>query len=198
MHLELLVMNERRSAPLTSFVLTEGKFVCGRSAECDFVLLHPSVSRRHAEIAVGAQIEVFDLDSRNGTFVDDIRIRSAALTVGQTLRLGKASMFLTELRRGGVATDSSLETTSGRDIEVPSDADSPLGELSPAQRRVLDLTLDGLAEKQIARRLSISQHTAHNHLREIYRTFGVHSRIELVARLRPGTTHPLDDATQAG
>ncbi|HEV3021549.1 MAG TPA: FHA domain-containing protein [Pirellulales bacterium] len=196
MPLELLLLNEPRSAPLTRFALTEGKFVCGRSTQCDFILLHPSVSRRHAEVAVTVeQIQVSDLDSRNGTFVDGSRVRSALLEVGHTLRLGQASMLLTDQRPPGDGLESAPETTSGRDLDASAATNRALAALSDAQRRVLDLTLDGLAEKQIAKRLSVSQHTVHNHLREIYRAFDVHSRLELVVRLRPGAAQKIDDAT---
>lgn len=67
----------------------------------------------------------------------------------------------------------------------PAEADTDLLHLSEAQRRVLDLALTGLVEKQIARRLNISRHTAHNHLRNIYRILDVHSRGELLAQVLP-------------
>lgn len=44
---------------------------------------------------------------------------------------------------------------------------------------------DGLAAKQIARKLNLSMHTVNDHLRSVYRKTGAGGRDELVARLGP-------------
>jgi DNA-binding CsgD family transcriptional regulator len=54
--------------------------------------------------------------------------------------------------------------------------------LSRRQRETLDLLLAGNAEKQIAARLSISQHTVHVYVKMLYKRFGVNSRPELLAK----------------
>jgi len=54
-------------------------------------------------------------------------------------------------------------------------------DLSPRQREVLQLALNGESEADIARQLHRSPHTIHTHLRNIYRHFGVTSRAELLA-----------------
>jgi DNA-binding CsgD family transcriptional regulator len=54
-------------------------------------------------------------------------------------------------------------------------------QLSEAQKRVLDLLLDGNSEKEVAVRLEISRHTVHNHVKEIYKKMTVNSRPELLA-----------------
>jgi DNA-binding CsgD family transcriptional regulator len=46
---------------------------------------------------------------------------------------------------------------------------------------VLDLLLTGQSAKQIARRLGLSHHTVNDHLKDLYRRFGVASRGELMA-----------------
>ncbi len=60
-----------------------GLVVIGRGEECDIHLPHPLVSRRHAEISrteAGA-IVVRDLESSNGTVVQDSPLRAAEVTV---------------------------------------------------------------------------------------------------------------------
>ncbi|HHH31247.1 MAG TPA: FHA domain-containing protein [Polyangiaceae bacterium] len=62
----------------------------GAHARNDYVLGDPTVSRFHAEVEVnmrGARIR--DLESRNGTFVDGVRVDSAWLGQGSTIRIGK-------------------------------------------------------------------------------------------------------------
>jgi DNA-binding CsgD family transcriptional regulator len=43
--------------------------------------------------------------------------------------------------------------------------------------------LEGLKESEAARRLELSEHTVHTHIKAIYRFFGVHSKAELQAQL---------------
>jgi DNA-binding CsgD family transcriptional regulator len=58
----------------------------------------------------------------------------------------------------------------------------PAEPLSPRQRQTLELLLTGHAEKQIAARLDISRHTVHVYVKSLYKSFGVCSRAELLAR----------------
>ena len=61
----------------------------GRSEECDMIINHESLSRRHAEIGIEQEKLVLkDLGSTNGTFVDDREISQVALSPGDTFRLG--------------------------------------------------------------------------------------------------------------
>jgi DNA-binding NarL/FixJ family response regulator len=55
-----------------------------------------------------------------------------------------------------------------------------LGRVSPKQREVLELLLDGLTEPQIARRLGRSRHTVHDHTKAIYAALGITRRVQLV------------------
>ena len=49
-------------------------------------------------------------------------------------------------------------------------------------RQVLNSLLHGHAEKEIAQQLQISHHTVHIYVKNLYRTFGVRSRNELLVR----------------
>ncbi|WP_020673900.1 LuxR C-terminal-related transcriptional regulator [Amycolatopsis nigrescens] len=55
--------------------------------------------------------------------------------------------------------------------------------ITPREQAVVELILEGLPTKQIARHLGISPHTATDHLKAIYRKTSVNSREELVAAL---------------
>jgi DNA-binding CsgD family transcriptional regulator len=61
---------------------------------------------------------------------------------------------------------------------------SPSVELTPRQHEVLMLLADGLSSEQIANQLELSIDTVRNHVREILRRLGVHSRIAAVAAVR--------------
>jgi len=71
--------------------------VIGRAADqCDLVVAHPTVSRRHARLRVaGEAVQVEDLGSTNGTTIDDRPLRAgepAALHADNKLRLGDVDM----------------------------------------------------------------------------------------------------------
>jgi serine/threonine-protein kinase len=62
----------------------------GRDRTCSIVLAHPAVSRRHARITVGGGKEpvLEDLQSANGTYVNNTRIDRAVLKPGDIVRFG--------------------------------------------------------------------------------------------------------------
>lgn len=62
----------------------------------------------------------------------------------------------------------------------------PVESLPPRLKPVLRLLLDGDAEKQVAAKLGLSPHTVHQYVKVLYKTLGVSSRAELLARcLKP-------------
>jgi DNA-binding NarL/FixJ family response regulator len=63
--------------------------------------------------------------------------------------------------------------------------ETPLGQLSPRQREVLQLLSLGMDNDQIAARLYISRNTVKFHVRTIYGRLGVHNRVE-AARVLAG------------
>lgn len=59
----------------------------------------------------------------------------------------------------------------------------PLDRLSPAERRVFDLTLDGRSTKSIADKLVLSEATVRSHLTRIYAKLEVRGRMDLLGRM---------------
>jgi DNA-binding CsgD family transcriptional regulator len=59
-------------------------------------------------------------------------------------------------------------------------------QLSPRLEQVLAQLRGGGSEKEIAARLGLSRSTIHEYVKAIYRTFGVNSRAELMARIASG------------
>lgn len=75
------------------YVLRGREILIGRSDACEVVLNQEPVSRIHAKITLGSVIVmVKDLDSTNGTFVDDIKIEQMALADGSRVKIG-ATVF---------------------------------------------------------------------------------------------------------
>ena len=59
--------------------------------------------------------------------------------------------------------------------------DSPIQQLSPRESEILNLLADGLANKEIAWRLKISEHTVKFHITSIFNKLGASTRAEAVA-----------------
>lgn len=98
-----LVVGERR------VLLTGPTQTIGRDPECAVWIDVPGVSRRHARITVSqtgasAAAVLEDLDSTNGTFVDDKRVtKPVTLADGQSIRVGEATLtFRSWAEAGGV------------------------------------------------------------------------------------------------
>ncbi len=92
-----------------SFELPEGSTTIGRTEESTICVLHKSLSRRHARLErAGERILLVDLSSKNGTFVDEVRIERHELSVGMSFRCGEVTFKLSE---GASAEPPALEPT---------------------------------------------------------------------------------------
>src|SRR6185312_16211068 len=80
-----------------SFDLKAGaSLVVGRALASDIPVFDPTISRRHAEVLCDETgVEVRDLGSSNGTFVNGTKVEQARLTPGDLVSFGKVSFRLT-------------------------------------------------------------------------------------------------------
>ena len=79
------------SAPV-QVELPPGEYTLGAGAENTLVIEHPTVSQHHCLLQVQAdgRLEVSDLGSTNGTWIDGHRVRGAELAGGQSFQAGSA------------------------------------------------------------------------------------------------------------
>lgn len=70
----------------------------GRAVRSDFILDAAMVSRIHCRLSVGddGQLIVEDLESTNGTFVNDERVTRAVLSTGDRLRVGRVVLAVAD------------------------------------------------------------------------------------------------------
>jgi pSer/pThr/pTyr-binding forkhead associated (FHA) protein len=67
----------------------------GRAPRADFVVDAALVSRLHCRLTATADtVEVVDLSSTNGTFVNDKRVKNARLAAGDRLRVGRVELHV--------------------------------------------------------------------------------------------------------
>ena len=82
----------------------------GRSAPADIVLPDKSISREHCIVGLANdELIVTDLNSTNGTYVDEVRIsRATILPVGSVVRFGHVSL------KHSTRSDAETERISGQ------------------------------------------------------------------------------------
>ena len=87
--------------------MSEDSLVIGRETAADISVADASVSRRHTKIEKqDGGFVITDLDSLNGTFVNDVPVKSRILQHGDRLRIGD-SQFVFLIFEGEAATRSS-------------------------------------------------------------------------------------------
>jgi len=67
--------------------------IVGKSHSCDLVLRDRAVSRRHLEVTlVPSAVRLRDLDSKNGSYLSDIRFSSVDVTTGAVVCIGSTEL----------------------------------------------------------------------------------------------------------
>ena len=79
--------------PFTFRILPGSIKTVGRATRADFIMDAPLVSRVHCRLTAGAaELEVLDLESTNGTFVNGERVERALLKGGDRIGVGRVEL----------------------------------------------------------------------------------------------------------
>ncbi len=148
----------------TLLPLTTGSTLIGRSGSADLTLTDDGISRKHAKIAISEDdvVNLIDLDSTNGTFVNGTRVDMVILREGDRVQIGPE------------ATLQFVYKT--REALKPKDDDIPL---SKRELEVAQLVAEGLTSQEVATELGISPRTVTTHLSNIYERLGLPGRAAL-------------------
>lgn len=88
--------DSRTAKPIIFRILSGGSKIIGRGPLANFVLVAPLVSRFHCRLtATDERLEVEDLGSTNGTFVNGRPVARATLAPGDRLRVGGIELVVT-------------------------------------------------------------------------------------------------------
>jgi pSer/pThr/pTyr-binding forkhead associated (FHA) protein len=92
---------QRAKTPAVMFLMRPGAVkTVGRAPRADFRVEAAVVSRLHCRLrATEDTLEVEDLKSTNGTFVNDRRVERAGLTDGDRLRVGRVELTVEKAGR---------------------------------------------------------------------------------------------------
>ncbi|MCX7919365.1 MAG: GAF domain-containing protein [bacterium] len=83
------------------YPLNTKEFFIGRDTNCNIRILDTRVSRNHCKLTKSPRgIELFDLNSKNGTFVNGTRVQSKILRDGDIISIGHINfLFVTKLKK---------------------------------------------------------------------------------------------------
>ena len=161
-------------------VLTDGEVIVGMTgaaaewlAELEGIALEIGEALPFSVLAVVRRLEALERELGAGSAPRlTIATRSGALLDVHAARLRRAAgggLVAVTLAPAGAAARASLHLAARG--------------LTPAQRRVAALVMQGLSTREIAHALSIGEHTVQDHLKAVFDKVGVGSRRELVAAL---------------
>jgi hypothetical protein len=142
------------------FVLREGETVVGSDPASDVHIAHPSVSQRHARIAVSSGRAVLrDLASSNGTTVGSRRVNESEVKAGVPLYFGRVPAVLEEVAEadlevgiafpgsGAMPASTPAPAVPGSTVSFEPVAAFVLDELPRLLRRLLnDREMEGMAQ----------------------------------------------------
>jgi len=78
-----------------AFSLSSNTMIIGRRHDCDLCIPLMDVSRRHCELSQNEEaLEIRDLDSRNGTFLNGERIKETTVQPGDYIQIGPLTFLL--------------------------------------------------------------------------------------------------------
>lgn len=140
MPLARLVLTEPFKAPSHVLIRCD-PFIIGRHPDCDLVLEHPSISKRHARISCeGRGWCVQDLGSKNGVAVNGAPVDKRALAGDDVIALGNKQLLFQEMAAEEWNSDledrfEKLQTALQLTTEISG---------SSMLSRILDQVMDGL------------------------------------------------------
>jgi len=89
-----------------------GTLTIGRASRCDVVIDSGSVSRHHANLTIGGDVEIEDAGSSNGTFVDGVKLpanRPVRLAIGVPFLIGAVTVMVQT--RAGSRRDTTTQSS---------------------------------------------------------------------------------------
>jgi serine protease Do len=137
------------------------EFVIGRDDEADLVVDDPKVSRRHASLQAlpDGRAELNDLQTTNGTFVDERRIEGpVTLEGGETVRVGRTKLKTSKQAPGAPAGTGSPTVIGDSEAQATAEAQAPAAaaaDAAPARPSVIQRSRSVIERIQLRREVRI-------------------------------------------
>ncbi len=129
----LTIRLETKDGTTREYPLTEMPATFGRLGRSTVKIEDGSVSREHARLfASEGKLFIADLNSSNGTFVNETKISRAEVQPGDTIRIGRVVMTLSEAGDSTAATGITIPEPEEFTIDEPPDRGRRLSSAAPA------------------------------------------------------------------
>src|ERR1700761_6208388 len=119
---KLVILNQGMTGRI--FDLNVERTTVGRVEDNTLQIADGSVSSHHAEILLrGTEIVIKDLNSTNGTFINNDKITETVLKPGQTLRFGQVELKIDDgkpVTSGGTVPPSAIGGNTPAPMPLPS------------------------------------------------------------------------------
>lgn len=162
---------KRWNIPLDTF-----PFLLGRSTQCNLSLTNSNISREHSNIYVqNGDIFIEDCKSTNGTILNGRKI-STGVRFFENDKLDICGFEFKLIKEKPLDDDRTIISFSTSPLEMFSNKFS----LTPRESELLGYLTKGSRTKEIAASMFISPGTAKNHILNLLKKTGTHSRLELI------------------
>ncbi|MCI5826385.1 MAG: response regulator transcription factor [Arcanobacterium sp.] len=152
-------------------------------------LMNPDVALVDLRLPDGTGIDII-----KGLAIESPNTRSVVLTsfddddaLAESLEAG-AKAFLLKTVRGAEITEVIHAVADGRVLldertvtRRRADHDDPTADLTPSERKVLDLIGDGLSNREIGDKLGVAEKTVKNHITSLLSKMGMQRRTQVAA-----------------
>jgi DNA-binding CsgD family transcriptional regulator len=151
------------------------EIVIGRGLEAELSIPDEGLSRAHAKLLRidPRVVNLIDLESKNGTFVNGQRIEAVVLRRGDQIQLGPDTVL--HFDHAPIAGEDATRARVDPQVRA-----RILAQLTPRELEVATLVVAGLGNARVAKRLAISVRTVESHLDRIYDKLDVSSRQALL------------------
>ena len=144
--LALRLLSDRRGKTIR---VGERPMTIGSEPNADLRIFDRTVSRQHARVHASAgSLELVDLSSRNGVFIDGIRVQRASLRAGARIRIGRTTLVVVSERSGSGGDDAGRYVAEGPKMRALL---SDVGRLSQSNDSVLIQGESGVGKDGLAR-----------------------------------------------
>lgn len=170
------------------YALPDGASVTvGRVSQCDIHIDDQAVSRRHCTLAVnGPDLVITDLESANGTFLNERPVKNAVAHPGDQIRIGSTIL---EYR------DSSMLRQPPRTAKVSAESDA--GMQSVIRRRIEPADVEWLSSATTASPALALLQRAQKHLKTLHRVSEMMAGARDLQAVADGALETIIDVTGA-
>ncbi len=120
MKLKILVKESLADAVTSRFLEIEGEHCLVGRKDADVLLAEPHCSRNHALIYLSraGDLQVRDLQSTNGTYLNEHRVTEAVVKVGDEIRIGGTTLLLVDCKRSSAQPPALDGTKRAKEVTV--------------------------------------------------------------------------------